>query len=400
MKHSFPSLVVVFWLVCLVARAEPPAQQSDGKATDYGEKDALVTLKDIMRMRHDRVPHDQIVDKVAERGLGFEVTATIASQLRRSGFRPAQVDAIKDSPTEPLVPGKGLPTTEKERNQTLREVKTITSNSRVEVTPIQSQHVTLWAAKDIQAIFLPTVEKLEKYFRTKCKEPIRSGLDKRSAHVILLKTRNDYERWIRAMFDLIGDRFESKDNPGAGAEFRASAVKSSAFPGVEFGVICLEDHRLDGAHRNAAACVGFMYFTQLARPRQYGPLSTGFANGAEVIVAGSPSIMLTNTAYREALRNLGADPRAWSVLVKQRMLTNQATPLDKLLKMDTYKMVQPNYAEAWTLLSLLNKQPAKFGKLVLAIRKGTPDLEAIEDVYGWDEEQLTQEWHKHVMGQK
>jgi hypothetical protein len=86
--------------------------------------------------------------------------------------------------------------------------------------------------------------------------------------------------------------------------------------------------------------------------------------------------------------------------VHQRAFTNQVTPLDQLLKMDTYKMVQANYAEAWTLLSLLNKQPAKFGKLVLAIRTGTPDLEAIEAVYGWDEAQLTQEWHKYIMGQK
>ena len=36
-------------------------------------------------------------------------------------------------------------------------------------------------------MYLPDVQKLEKFFHTKCAEPIRSGLDKRSTHIILLK---------------------------------------------------------------------------------------------------------------------------------------------------------------------------------------------------------------------
>ena len=63
-------------------------------------------------------------------------------------------------------------------------------------------------------------------------------------------------------------------------------------------------------------------------------------------------------------------------------------------------MLQPHYAEGWTLVGLLNKQPAKFGKLLLEMRKGGSDLAAIEKVYGWDEKKLTQEWRAYVMQQK
>ena len=77
-----------------------------------------------------------------------------------------------------------------------------------------------------------------------------------------------------------------------------------------------------------------------------------------------------------------------------------ATPLGELLQMDQHRMLQPHYAEGWTLVGLLNKQPAKFGKLLLELRKGGSDLEAIEKVYGWDEKKLTKEWRAYAMHQK
>ena len=81
------------------------------------------------------------------------------------------------------------------------------------------------------------------------------------------------------------------------------------------------------------------------------------------------------------------------------IVTKQATPLGELLKMDSDAMSQPHYAEGWTLVGLLYKQPAKFGKLLLELRKGGSDLAAIEKVYGWDEEKLTEQWRKYVMAQ-
>ena len=400
MKRAFLSLAMFFSLIYLAVPGRLAAEPDGGKAADPVDKEGLLTLEDILRLRRDHVSFDDIVDQAGERGIGFEVTTAIANQLRRLGFRSAQVDSIKESPTEALTPGKGVPTTDEQRDKTLQEIKTITLLSRVELKPTESRHVTLWEASQSREEFLPTVEKLERFFRTKCREPIRSGLDKRSAHLVLLKTRSEYERWMRAMFDLIGERFDEKDNPGGNAELRASFVKGPGMYASNFAAICLADYNEDGGQRSVALAEGWMYFMQLAQPRQNGPLATGFANGAETIVAGSPALMIAGTAYHQDHRDLGADPKAWSTLVQQRVLTKKATPLDKLLQMDTYTMVQPHYAEAWTLVALLAKQPAKFGKLMLAIRKGIADLAAIKEVYGWDEKQLTQEWRKFVLSRK
>ena len=143
-----------------------------------------------------------------------------------------------------------------------------------------------------------------------------------------------------------------------------------------------------------------MYFVQLANPLRCGPLQTGFEDGAEAVVFGSPSVMLCTIAYGEKTRGPAGNRQAWSLLVQQRMATNQATPLGELLQMDHPQMLQPHYAEGWTLVGLLNKQPVKFGKLLLEIGKGSSDLAAIEKVYGWDEKKLTQEWRAYVMQQK
>ena len=42
-------------------------------------------------------------------------------------------------------------------------------------------------------------------------------------------------------------------------------------------------------------------------------------------------------------------------------------------------------------MGLLNQQPAKFGKLLLAIKDGDADLAAIEKIYGWNEKELTRQ---------
>jgi hypothetical protein len=376
---------------------EGDAQPVPGAAAGAGGKDTRLTLKDIEQLRRQRIAPEQVLENVAEQGRGFEVTAEVAGQLRGLGFQPAQIDAIRGSPAEPLVPGKYLITSDERRNQIFKEMTQVAVKSGAAIEPIASQHVTLWAAKETQRTYLPDVQKLEKLFHTKYAEPIRSGLDKRSTHVVLLKDHAEYEAWCRAMFDLFGERFDEKDNPGFRAEYRSRILKGSIFNGWEFCAISVRELHFDWVRRELAVTVGRMYICQLANLRHLGALETGFADEAEAVVTGSPSVMFSDIAYHEEERKLGSDSRAWIVLVQGRMATSKATPPGKLLQMDTHNMLQPHFAEAWTLVGLLSKQPAKFGELLLTLRNGDSELEAIEKVYGWDEKKLTAEWRAYVM---
>ncbi len=404
----------VLWMTWIALAALGPLAPADGQekpepdaapaaAAKADEEDTRLSMEDIQHMRRQRMSPEQVVENVAERGRDFEVTEEVVKSLRRLGFRPAQIDAIKEAPSEPLVPGQSLSTSDEEREETLKELKLVAVKSRAKIKPIESQHVTLWAAEDAQQTYLRDVQKLEKFYHTRCAEPLRCGLDKRSTHVVVLKDHAEYHAWCQAMFDLFGKQFEQDDNPNAGAHFREEILKLRAFYWRDFCAISAAELPFDWARRYAVGGVASMYIAQLANPpRRFGfdPLQTGFVNGAENVVFGSPSLMFSVIAYGQQTRSPAGNRQAWSLLVQQRMATQRATPLGELLKMDSNKMLQPHYAEAWTLVGLLSKQPVKFGKLLQEISGGASDLEAIKTVYGWDEQQLTKEWHAYVAGRK
>ena len=213
------------------AGAEADTQPAADATPKAGEKDTRLSMEDLRRMRRQRMSPQQVANRVAEQGRGFEVTADITRELRGLGFRPAQIDAVKGSSRESLVPGKWLTTSDGERDETFKEMKQVAVESGAAIEPIESQHVTLWAAKETQRTYLPDIEELERFFHTKCAEPIRSGLDKRSTHVVLLKDHAEYEAWWRTMFRLFGKQFDEKDNPGGNAHFREEIPKLTAFYG-------------------------------------------------------------------------------------------------------------------------------------------------------------------------
>ena len=383
---------------------------SSGLAARGGEKP--LSMRDIARLRHERVPPDKIAEKASEQGVDFTVTPGIAKQLGRLGFTAEQIDEVKhasgprakveggDAEKAAIVPGQGLTSSDAERDRQFELVAKITKLSGANVQPAASKHVTLWAAKDDQAAFMPNVKKIERYFESQCKEPLRSGLDKRAAHIVLLKTRYDYEKWVKAMFEVMPDAFKSRDDPGGNFDLKASILKWSGYYSHNFVVLCTEGQQEAWTLHVVAAGVGFMNFVQQVEPLRHDPLSTGFANGAESLVLGSPQVMLFSNSYQNEDRDLGKDPRAWLHMVQERMRTKTDSGVRQLLSMNTTNMLLPQYAEAWTLVGVLAKQPEKFGKLLLALRGEKDPLKAIEDVYGWDEKRLDAEWRKDVLGQR
>jgi hypothetical protein len=377
--------------------------------------DKPLSMRDIARMRHERVTPEQIVEKASGQGVGFAVTPGVEKQLSRLGFTPEQIDAIKEAASPkpkaernagrnapPIVPGQGLPSGDAQRNKWLELVAKITKLSGANVQPFESRHITLWTAKDIQAGFMPDLKKIEKFLEGKCQEPLRSGLDKRAAHLVLLKTRYDYEKWVNAMFEVMPETARMPDAPdaqGANAALKATILKCSGYYSHHFVVLCLEGLDDSEAHRKAATGVGYMNFVQQIDPQRQDPLATGFANGCESLVCGSPSVMIFSNSYGNENRDLGNAASAWLRLVQERMRAKKENALSDLLQKDTTNMRLPEYAEAWTLVGLLAKQPEKFAKLVLELRTEKDALKAIELIYGWDEKKLTEEWRKDVLAQ-
>ena len=372
-----------------------------------------LAMRDIARMRHDRVPVKTIVQRASEQGVDFKVTPGIEKQLDRLGFDADQIDALRqasaprDTPAggdaekaPPIVPGEGLPGSDWQRNFVLDRVNKIAKLSGLGLQPVAMRHLTLWADKEAQDRFLPDIKKIENFLEGKFEEPLRSGLDKRTAHLVLLKTHYEFEKWVAAMHDVMPDAFKVAGAPGVTTDMKDEVVKWSSFYTRNVAVLCLAGQEDEWLRRLAAADIGYMNFVQEVEPRRHDPLATGFANGVETLIFGQPGVMMFSNSYHNENRELGKNERGWLHLVQDRIRRKKATGVRELLAMDTTNMLLPHYAEAWTLVGILAKQPEKFGKLVLALREEKDSLKAIEDVYAWDEKKLEAEWYKGVLAQR
>lgn len=180
-----------------------------------------LAMRDIARMRHDRLPVKTIIQRATEQGIDFKVTPGIEKQLDRLGFDADQIDALRqvsaprdkpaagDAEKAPaIVPGEGLPGSDWQRNFVLDRVTKIAKLSGLGLQPLATRHLTLWAEKEAQDRFAPDFKKIENYLEGKCKEPLRSGLDNRTAHIVLLKTHYEFEKWVTAMHDEMPDAFK------------------------------------------------------------------------------------------------------------------------------------------------------------------------------------------------
>jgi hypothetical protein len=402
---SYSAAIVIILIGGMAAHAPPACAQqprskagaqSGPEAKDADAKDTRLTLEDVRRLRGKHTSAGQVADMVAEQGRAFEVTEESEREVRKLGFSTAQVAAIKDASPDPLVPGKWLSSNDAERDASMEAMRHVAAKSGVAIEPASTRHVTLWAAKGIQKTYLADLQKAEKFFHTKCAEPIRSGLDKRAAHVVLLNNRAEYTAWWRAMLELDNKTFEVKDNPGFGAQIRQQVFKSLQVYTIAFCVICTGAIDSRSVRQTVAFSVGYQCAGQLT-DRSNGVLQTGFGHWTETAVCGSPAFVGGNAAYGQELPHSFDHSEDWGLLVKQRLRTGKVTPLTDLLKADQITFSQPVHAEMWLLVGLLNQQPAKFGKLLLALKDGDSDLAAIEKVYGWNEKELDKQWRAYVL---
>ncbi len=297
------------------------------------------------------------------------------------------------------MPGSGLPSSDELREELHERIVKIAKTTALNLPSVETRHMTLWAAKENQDPFLADIRKIEGFLEQKQAEPLRSGLDKRTAHLVVLKTHYEFEKWINALHDEAPETFQLPDAPRHD-DMKAAVLKSNSFYMRNLAVICLAEQDKQWPRRMAAAVVGYMNIAQQIEPGRLDPLATGFANAMEALVMGQPRMMIFSNSYHNENRELGNDARAWLRLVQDRVRTKKVSGVRELLRMDTTTMLLPHFAESWTLAGLLMKQPDKFGKLVVALREEKDSLKAIEQVYGWDEKQLENQWHKGVLAQR
>jgi len=398
--------LAVACLLCCNQAAQGQEKKPPAAGAAGAKKVAALTMKDIRSMLHNQMPTDDIVSQAQAQGIDFKVTAPIQGQLRRLGFDRQQIDAIKacfgiepGPPPPPVVAGQFLKTSAAERAAFRDTIEKINKASGADLPPVESEHVTFWGAKDLQAQYFPDIPKMEAILRSHFLDPVRSGLDKQTTHVILIKRRDEYEKWMHAYFDLIVSK--QPDAPGAASkqDQLKFLLKGGQFVETRFAIICLDASlTTEQVRRMIATFLGDMYFTQLSDLAfDTNALAMGFGSELEAGLLGTPQMVILSISYMTSDRNVRPENASWIKLVQDRIKNDKVTAVGELLKMNTTHMTLPHYAEVWSLVDLLVRDRKNFAKLVLALRTEHSPLKAIEATYGWDEKQLTDEWHKHVL---
>lgn len=387
-------------IFCLAqAPAKKPAAPAKAETKKADPKTAAkengpLTLKEILQLRQKMQP-DDVLGKALERGIDFEVTKAIQNQLGRLGFTPVQLENLNSAhgiePLPPLVPGGQLLEDEAARENYFKQIQEITADVAKDLTPVQTPHQTLWAPKNLQPAVLAELKKLDLLMETKFQEPLRSGLDKRTAHIVLLRNKDETLKWIDKHYDVMN---VMTDDPGGKDAFVKRFVN-----GVMMNHACILNLETIDPRRlqnYLGLYVGYMAMLQLTGASINDPLVTGFANGIEGVLVGMPSTPIVGREYGAEDRNPNGGGKPWLTIAKQRLVTGKLTPPGTLLKMTTANMNIPEFVESWTLIDMLVRDRVKFAKLVYKLREEKDGLKAIEAIYGWNEAELFKQWQLHL----
>lgn len=271
--------------------AAPKSAESKSAETKAKEKESgPLSLREVLQLRPKLMP-DDILGKALERGIDFEVTKPIYAQLAKLGFTSVQLENLKSAhgiePLPPIVPGSQLLEDEAARELFAKQIQEITAETAKDITPVQTPHVTLWAPKNLQPAVFAELKKLDQLMETKFQEPIRSGLDKRTAHIVLLRNSAETLKWIDKHYDVMK---VMTDDPGG-----KDAYVKRYTNGVMMNHVCilnLETFDLRRLPNNLGLYVGYMAMLQLSGYKADDPLVTGFANGIEGVLVGVPDISL------------------------------------------------------------------------------------------------------------
>ena len=78
----------------------------------------------------------------------------------------------------------------------------------------------------------------------------------------------------------------------------------------------------------------------------------------------------------------------------------QIASVKQVLDYNTDAMEHKEYAQCWSLASLLTTGAKQFSSLVKQMRDGEPALGAMEKLYGLDADQLLAKWRTFALGQR
>ena len=126
-------------------------------------------------------------------------------------------------------------------------------------------------------------------------------------------------------------------------------------------------------------------------------LATGFGNLAETMMFNDQYITV-QSGYSH--REIDRDSLTWSALVQQQFKLNQIGSIQNVLAYSTSNMQLRNYAEGWSLMSMLAEDEEKLATLIELLAEEEDPYEALSKAYESDDEQLMKRWRRYARAQR
>lgn len=356
-----------------------------------------LSLDEIASLRDKKQNPGQILRVAKERGRSFAIDDEVRKRLLELGFTPPAIAVLaKVKELEPpkaevaaevVVPAENDPETDRIDKIVAQSV----ARAGVLLTASECGQGRVYGGPGVPAEFAADARQIGTQLTAIFPKAFIAGIDKRAVNVLIVATRSEYSKLLDAVSqagEANGVRYGNQE----GASLQELGAGKPAVYVQGLTTICLEGTPPEKSRRALAHAMGYHALRHVSRGRCGDALAGGFGNVTEVMIHKTPGSTVTG-GYSD--RELAGDA-AWPQLVRQRFTENRIRDIGTTLAGTFAGMQMPQYAEAWSLTTLLCMAPDKFATAIADMRGGAEPTQAVISAYGVDEKAIVAEWQRRA----
>ncbi len=376
-----------------------------------GAEEGPLSIDDMRALRKERKRPYQIMKLAEERGISFLILdKETERELRKIGFsrthlrklreisgRTSGSDTTSDGPKQrrdaalkkeekeaaPQLPPD--PDRDARMDRMDQRIQKIIKSSATGVKLDEGHHTRLISKGKLGPKYLKVVRRWEQMAAKRFPNPLGGHVDRRGINIALFNSRYDYQRWVKAMFEVFEEEGTKFNSPNA-AE-RASKTKSFFVRGIFSAHVADDSH--DQISHLVAFASAFMAIQQVSQDTIPDALATGYGNLAETMMFKDQYITV-QSGYTQ--RKIDREAMTWDELMKKQFKLNQIASVQNVLVYTTNSMQLPQYAQGWSLMSLLAGDEKKLAEFITRLSEDEDPYEALSAIYEMDDEAMMKRW--------
>lgn len=373
--------------------------------------DKPVKMSEVARLINDQSPQD-VLEAMAERGVGFRASKSSESRLKKYGFTEDQIELIRkiaagekvDLDAGPAdVPGDdaadnadnaevfkvGFPDPEHWHISEQARIERAVKNAGLGYKRIELTRATLYCSASRAKKLTPLLKKLESSLIRRFPASIASASSPKSAHIVIVEGESEWNNWVDALLDSYEkDGMNFSFGPEADARTQLKQGTGFLLPACACAKVGTRSD--ESIARFSTYSLGHLMMARAGGKDQPKGLTTGFGDLAEEMAMGTPSVMIYSYEKRD-LKQGGGWKDVVKKLFQEKKITNATAPWGY----ETASMKPENYAECWSMVSMLSTAPQMFAKAVKMVREEDKPMNvAVNEVYGKQDLEILKAWSK------